>query len=1040
MTATIPGPRRQAPLSLLFLLVFCSGVTGLTYQVLWVRMHYDALGITVLAMVTVVAVFMGGLALGSLLFGRMVDRVSSPARLYGLLEIGIGVSAVLLLPLLSLFTSIFDSVQRQHELSFGLQTLARVLYSGSVLLAPTVLMGGTFPALCRYLVPTGERGAGRTIGAVYGVNTLGAVGGALVAGFVLIEALGIRSSVLVTAALNLIVGVAALFLFPGVREADGKEDRESAPAAAPAGGDRREGDPDGSVIPIVLAVSLISGFVSIGYEVFWSKALVFFIGNSTYAVSLTLASFLFGIAFGSLVYARIERRIKRPFLALGVCQIAVGVAGALTVPVLCKLFYSADWLPLSVHFEVSAYESVPWIANILRIALTCLFVMVVPTTIMGIGFPLAAAVLVRARRDVGRSLGNLYAINTLGSILGAAVSGTVVIALFGVQKGILALAFFNLVAGVLVFHRSRPRERLFLASIILLFLALAAGSARFLTLPAGFRSESESPRDAVLFYDEGIAGIVKVYKKPTGAKLMSVDGAVIGSTADELQLKQKILAHLPAVLAKETKSALAVGLGSGITLGVLGLHDTFDVIDAIEIVPEVVEGAALFERDNFGILNDPRTTMRIGDGVVYLRTTLRSYDVISSDPKLNHSYVGNAAVYSSTYYRHCLDRLNEGGIMCQWVPTLLPSEDWKTVARTFLSVFPYVSIWFFEPSHAIMVGSDAPLRVDPSRIDAALADPDVRADLAAFGLDSPGAILGSFLAADDSLRRYVGEGPIHTFDRPTLEFRLPRTLAERPLHLVEADNLEAMIPFAGDVRDHLAPGAWDALAPVEREEIVRSLDARAPFLAGVVRSTREAQFVAGRVEFTEAGRIAPADGRVRILLERIRSEETSLAGRAGGGGDPVALLRLGIHRFQEDRFDEARVLFEEALAAKPDLVEAWIDLGAALERLGRIDEAVEAWRRAIRLRPDERRPYLNLAAALRLRGENDDALALLEECRARAGENAALHYQMGETYAALGKTEDARRHAELAVRADPEEPRFRDLLRRIEGGATLPPR
>ncbi|RPJ42441.1 MAG: tetratricopeptide repeat protein, partial [Candidatus Latescibacterota bacterium] len=638
-------------------------------------------------------------------------------------------------------------------------------------------------------------------------------------------------------------------------------------------------------------------------------------------------------------------------------------------------------------------------------------------------------------RAVGRSLGDLYAINTLGSILGGALSGTVLIALFGIQRGILALALFNVAAGVLVLVRSRPGERAVLASIVALVLVLAAASARFLTLPSGFRSESETERDSVLYYEEGIAGVVKVHRKPTGVKMMSVDGAVIGSTAADLQLKQKILAHLPALLARRTESALAVGLGSGITLGAVGMHDSFERIEAIEIVPEVVEAASLFEEDHRGILNDPRTEMRIGDGVVYLRTTKRSYDVISSDPKLNHTYVGNAAVYSRTYYRHCLERLSDGGVMCQWVPTLLPPEDWRTVTRTFLDVFPHVSLWFFEPSHAIMVGSAEPLAIDPRRIEAALEDPEIRADLGAFGLDSPGAIVGSFFAADDSLRRLVGEGPIHTFDRPTLEFRLPRTLAERPLHLCEADNLESFLPFAGDARDHLATGAWEASSIETRDEIERAIEARAPFLAGVVRSNREGQLVAGAAEYAEAARLAPSDGRFRRLLDRIRSEEEALRARAGAGTDPVALVRLGIHRLQEGLFEDARALFEQAIAADPSQVEAWVALGAALDGLGRAEEAMDAWRRAIELRPEERRPYLNLASALRARGRAAEALALLEECLARTGDAPALRYQMGETYLALGRTDEARRATELAVRGAPEEARYRDLLRRIDESA-----
>lgn len=1022
------GPRREGDghLPLLFALVFLSGLTGLTYQVVWVRMLSDALGVTVLAVVSVLAVFMGGLALGSLIFGRVVDRVRSPARLYGILEIGIGAAALLILPLLAALTGWFDSLQRGRELSFASQVSARILYSAVVLLLPTLLMGGTFPALCRYLVPVGGGEGGRAIGRVYGLNTLGAVTGALLAGFLLIERFGLRQTVFAAAGLNGLVGLAAIFLYPGL--AGGRGTGGGGDAAAPYPG----GDAGGSVAPLILGVALVSGFVSIGLEVFWSKALVFFIGNSTYAVSLTLASFLLGIALGSLLFARLEGRIRRPLATYGALQAAVAAAGALTVPLLCRLFYSAGWIPLSVYFEVSAYESVSWTSNLLRIALTCLLVMIVPTTLMGVAFPLGASILVRTEKRVGRALGDLYAINTLGSILGAVLAGTLVISLFGVQKGIVVLASFSFAAGIYVLYRALPRRRGALTLSLVLFAALAVGGGRFLTLPGGFRSEMEGERDEVLYYREGIAGIVKVFRKPTGVKFMSVDGAVIGSTASDLQKKQKILAHLPALLARNPESALAVGLGSGITLGALGMHESFETIDCVEIVPEVVEGAAFFDRDSRGILDDPRARVRVDDGVVYLRTAERAYDVISSDAKLNHAYVGNGAVFSRAYYAHGLGRLSPGGVFCQWVPILLPEGEWKTVARTFLSAFPHVSLWFFEPAHAILVGSNEPLAVDPERLRRALSDGEIREELARFGLDSIGALLGSFICDTEALRRFVGEGPLHTFDRPTLEFRLPRAFAARRTHEVESENLEAIRALIGDVKRHLVPGAWESLAAGEREAIERSLEGTAPFLRGVAASSREAQLVAGLSGFEEAARIAPEDGRIRLLLDKIDAEADALARRTGGGGRFGDHFRLGIHRLQGGRFEEARMEFEAALALRPGDPDGLVNLGAALANLGRVEEAVGAWERAIESKPGERRAYLNIAGARREGGDPGGALEVLLLGRERCGENPALHYQLAETYLALGRREEALRHARRAAEGDPESPRFRALLDRLE--------
>ncbi len=1033
--------RKPIALPLLYALVFASGMAGLVYQVVWVRMLSDALGVTVLAVVTVLGVFMGGLALGSVVFGRLVDRMTNPIRVYAWLEIGIGISAILLLPFLALLTGLFDRIVTGHDMAFGIRITLRILYSMAALLLPTFLMGGTFPVLSRYLIGRDPSRAGRVLGQLYGVNTFGAMAGALIAGFVLIEHFGIRGTVFVTAALNGLVGVVALAMLPrggsvdsaqiaaasnAVRKGAGSADHGEGPdaARAPAGNDY-----DPRLVSLVFIVTLLAGFTSLGYEVFWSKALVFFVGNSTYSVSITLASFLFGIAFGSILFTWLEARIGRPFQWLGFLQIAVGVGGALTVPVLCHLFYDADWLPLYVYFEVAGFKDISWTSNLLRIAFTCLLVMIVPTTIMGMAFPLATTLVVRARRGIGRSIGLLYAASTFGSILGTVFAGTIIIRMFGIQNGILALSVINVLVGGYVLLRARGRRRLLWVAPAIVLLLVTLGPR--LTLPNGFLSESEGKNDEILYYEEGMAGIVKVYKKLNGTKMMSVDGGVIGASSGDLVQKQTILAHLPVLLAKNPRNALAVGLGSGITLGSLTLHDELEQIDCVEIVPEVVEGSALFENENHHALSDPRVRILVDDGVNYLRTTGVSYDVISSDAKLNHAFVGNAAVYSEKYYQHCANRLTEGGIMCQWIPLLIPTEEWKSVARTFSRVFPHVSLWFFEPKHAILVGSHTPQLIDRARFARIFENPAIARDLETSNLNDPASIAASYVAGNDWVRAFAGDGPVNTFDRPLLEFRLPRALSAGSAPIVEAANLALVIREPEDVRGVFAPDA-SGLDSTELDRFDRSARATPDFFQGLIAVARTGQLVAGLPHFREAFRIAPHDTRIAHYIAKVDEEEEALADlRATGGSDPKQRFRLGIHHYQRGEFGSAAREFRAAIALDSGFVDAWVNLGAALQGAGKGAEAEQTLHGASRRAPGDPRVVANLAAVVRANGDAKRARGLLLAYREKYEDKPNVLVQLALANQELGLFDEAKAAATAARALEPGNRRAEEILQSL---------
>lgn len=769
--------RRDTPkllhAAVVLLLFFASGALGLIYEVVWSRMMMHVFGSTAIAVGTVLAAFMSGLAVGAWLFGPVADRSRNPLRLYAFLEIGIALAALVSHLLLFRLAPAHQFLYELAGSSPAVFAVIRFSLAFVLVMAPTVLMGATLPVLTRHLLRR-DSPVGVQLSTLYSVNTLGAVTGVLLTGFVLIRAWGVHPPVYLAVAGNLLIGCLAWLVSSNVK-APVSEDRAvhqppPKPTQAPAGK-----VPLGLQRLVLIGLGL-SGFTSFAYEIFWTRSLVFVLGNSVYALSTMLSAFLAGIALGGWLARLLVTRFRDRVAAFGWIQVGIGLLSALALP---TLFMVADPQTLGARLQGMSDSAVPLVLAAFGISF---LLMLVPATLIGATFPLAGQICVRDRSKAGAGVGRAYAVNTLGNVLGALAPGLFLLAWLGIQKGILAMAMLNVGVGlaVLIVQSIRGEHhvawRLALPAVVVLTVAVIG------LAPLQFQFPSEGERDhfRTLYYREGPLATTKVYADPlSGEKYMSVDGIVIGGTG-YTEFKQLLLAHLPKLLAEEYSTELSVGVGSAILLGESVRHRGVREITAVEIEPGVVAGAALFEEENHGVLHDPRLRIVQDDIGSFLRTTQELYQVISADEKTADEFASNGFSYSKEYYDLLRQHLAPGGLVAQWVPSTLPPSQYRMVLNTFLQSFPHVQLWYFLPAreqgpfNSVLIGSREVVEIDARRIDRRLqADPDAFAGLAAFGLTSAEALVPHFVADERTLREAVAGEPVNRYEHPRYEFYPP---------------------------------------------------------------------------------------------------------------------------------------------------------------------------------------------------------------------------------------------------------------------------
>jgi spermidine synthase len=735
---------------------FASGAAGLVYQVLWTRQLSLIFGVTTYAVATVLATFMGGLALGSFFLGRMVDRRPNALAWYALLELGIGLYALLVTPL---FRALAVPYVALHRLDASYTTLAamRALLAALVLLPPTTLMGGTFPALTRYWVRASAE-IGRGAGLLYFVNTSGAIVGCVLAGFLMLEHLGLRGTTITAALLNVAVALLALAL-------SRLERRTASPAASPSD-DAQSGGLSRSGVTLALLCVGMSGFVSLAHEVLWSRALLRYLYNSTYAFTTMLATFLLGIAVGSAVYARWLHRVRRPLLLLGVLQMLVGLGFLVSSVVFPHLPGITD--ALAGGTRIGSFTQSLWIM-VLNASLTLLF----PTIVLGASFPLATSLAAQRLASIGSAVGVVYAINTLGAILGSLGTGFVLIPAIGMRGTLTLLIVLSIVGGSTLALAAvrRAAARVTTITCTVLLLAATLWSAR----EDVFRLTFAPPGRRLVYYQEGATDSVAVAEHFGQRVIMYEDQR--GTAGTNSFRTNYFFGHLPVLLHPgRPRRVLHICFGVGNSLSAVAAHDDVEHIDSVELSPHVV-GAAPYFWTNSGVITHPKVRTIIDDGRNYVMATNETYDIIALEPPETFT-AGVINLYTPEFYRDALERLAPDGIMMQWIPTgASPIEQERMLFRAFSDVFPHVTAWQqLDSGCMLLIGTRSPLTIDYLRLRRRMDQPLVRRDMELSGVRDADHLLSFFVFDERGFAEFVRDASPVTDDRTVLDFTIPRYL------------------------------------------------------------------------------------------------------------------------------------------------------------------------------------------------------------------------------------------------------------------------
>ena len=772
MTTTDRTPRFAALVPLLCFLL--SGVSGLLYEICWIRRASLVFGSTVYATSVVLAVFFLGVALGSYGFGRLSQRVQNPLRTYALLEVTLAATGLATLWLFDVADGWFGQSYRALGDASPWLWLIRVLLVGLVLLPPTLLMGGTLPLLSQYLAPRLGRIAG-SVGLLYAINTLGACLGCGLAGFVLIPDLGVQATVGLAAGLNVLAGV-AVWALPAL------------PPLPPP-------DVDAPAVPVpnlrpLVALVFFTGLAALGQEVLWTRFLALVVRNTVYTYTLTLLVILIGIVLGSLVAARLfDRQLPRT-LVFGALQVTLGltVLGLMLLP-------PGVWQGLSAGYIVYVALLLP------------------PAILAGASFPLAVRLAVDNPATAGAGVGLITASNTLGGILGAMLTGFYLLPHLGLQTSTLVLTGVNIAVGVGAWwlpadDGQRTLRRVAGGVAVLLWLGLPVALGTH--IPQDFLGNGGT----LVATREGLQSNLAVVKRG-GLLNLEMDRWWQGQ---DKKTHQIVAAHVPMLLHPAPQRVLVVGVGAGQTPARFLLYPELKKLDCVDVEPEVFGLIRAFFPSAW--MRDPRVTTMAADGRNYLTHSAAQYDLISQEVGQVFR-PGVPALYTEEFYQHARAHLAPGGLMSQFVPlAFLPPETFAGLVHTFLTVFPVAELWY-NKSELLLIGVNGPtLPTMDARLHLLTDTPAIGDDLdfAYWGgaddvLRRPEALLGGFLLDSRGLATLGAHGRIDRDDTPKLDYAAAFL---RETGSYELDNLQTL-------RRLLAPMA--TVAPGQDPRVLQAAEA-----------------------------------------------------------------------------------------------------------------------------------------------------------------------------------------------------------------------
>ena len=930
---------RKSPI--VYLLFFISGITALVYEIVWTRMLTLVFGHTVFSVSIVLAAFMAGLGLGSYLFGYAIDHLPEtnssssggdvPAALliYGWVEILICVSGVLLSLLFANFSGIYASLHSFIPESIPLQNLIKIVFAFGLMLIPTTFMGATLPIMSKYCV-TDDSKIGTQVSLLYALNTLGAASGCLITGFFLMGTFGVLQTVLLAAGANLLIGVGALSIY--VETVPGANWKFRLPSLRIP---RMSWNTDQK---FWMGISFICGFTALAYEVLWTRLLVFSISSTVYSFSMMLTVFLLGIFLGSLLLIPLAGRIHNVRTFLLILQGGTGLYVIASIYGLESIL-SAPWNSYNLTQPASAF---------LRYFKDSAGLMLIPTLLLGMCFPLLIKTVSGGHQNVGKATGQIYSANTFGAIWGSLCAGFLFLPTLGSQVSLTLVATLNLLTMVLLFRTGNyltlpVRKGLTVVfAAVILFVNMAIPND---LLNSFFMRDSAGKRNLkkLMYFEEGLSDTVAVFKDDYGvldptAKRLITNGVSMSASNLIATRYMKLFAHVPILLVDHPDDVLVVCFGTGQTTGAAGLHPRVKTVDSLELSSSVINAGEMFADQNHNVLHNPKVNFVIQDGRNHLLTTHKRYDVITSEPPPPRTAF-TVNLYTQEYYELQKKRLKPGGIAAQWIP--LHSQGQKEVDmhfKTFQSVFPHTMGWISVANEILIIGSDQPIRIDFEKLKTRLEEPEIKKALADIEIPNIFSFLSNIWFLDEQVQA-LGKGhPLITDNHPAIEFYLDLG------NVIDVPGREKYVfnraPFE-QVSNYV-----ENLSDIDRITFRTYYEAMDLYQRGVMYSNRG--------QLLKALNLIEDNNLVSYHLQADKNQMARLIELVEENPSNMEnLLNLGHSYFQIGEYEKSIGILKMVLEKNPKISYANLYMGYNLLEMGKKDEALDYFKNTAKNDPSQ---------------------------------------------------------------------------------------
>ncbi len=921
----------------LLIIFFFSGIAGLAYQVIWVKLLSQIFGHTIYAVSTVVAAFMAGLAIGSLTLGRLADRVKSPLRLYAYLELGIGIYAILFIIFFSSLNDIYTELFIFFDIQYSTISLGRIFYAFLLLIIPTALIGGTFPVISKYYIRD-LRTVRQHTGILYAVNTFGAVIGALLTGFFFLEWFGITNTVYIMVMVNLILAMVS-FVLAGRESSQNVENGKEITQHK---------------ISFILIIYGLAGFTSLALEVLWTRELAIVFLSSTYSFSTVLVIFLVGLSAGSLFFSW-KKNIKYPIKIFYRIEFGIAIMALLSIPML-------RILPQKLYIESVMDKAMTWqIELLLNFSITFL-VLILPTFLMGAAFPLVCSIYTKSVKKLGNDIGEVYAYNTVGAIFGSLIAGFILIPQFGVIQSIviISLISFGIVVAILVkyipFKKSRP-EHLFMPVIFAgLLFAIITNGGDFRPLQTGMK---------VLYAREDISAEVKVLQNKNGDRSLYINEKQQGGT--RVAQTERWTGQVPLVFHQSPDSVLLIGLGTGVTLNALA-EGPVEHVTCVDLIGSLVEAADQFETINGGILkNEQKVSFIEADGINYLNLTRNKFDLILCDI-VHPDDAGAGDLFSREFYRSCRSGLKNKGLFVQWILLdQLATKDLKTILATFYHVFPDMQLYLGQDQtiyqKLMLMGSENGFKVNFNNIAQNLKKLPFTNEF--YGKDDPYSFLSYFINTGKALKWSLHSVPLNTRDHPIIEYQSPkhRWVFGKSIH-----NLS----YLNTLRKPISGQIW--LEGGLKSHFDTYYTTRTLLINGRLQEYTQ-KYGAADTSFSEAALKDVDTLLVSYLLENIAWKLT-----------------------EAKKMDGAVTAFKKSIAVNHNNTKASSALAVLLQTLKREDEAIDFYRYTAHYDSNDYNAYRRLGDIYTGKRDFESALNNYRMSLSRNADQPLLYYILGQIY------------------------------------------